>query len=267
MSGMSAKPILQSSLAILPWMDVMTSRLPGVQPCPPGEWLMRDDAFAAQMKRREELVETQREDVFICPPEAEAAGRETLLAVLEVIEADPDYSRAGPLVTRPDGGVVDLSAHPPLLAAGLLVQEDLVLLAPSPDGHVFAAGLVCFPASWTFPQKIGRHLTSIHEPVARYDPRIAMGVERIISNLRPREPVWRANVLPYNDPELHQPRREGEKKPFDEQLPTFVRVERQTLLRTSPRNVVFAIHTCLVPLESLTADAAQALRGSHHWPK
>jgi hypothetical protein len=145
------------------------------------------------------------------------------------------------------------------------VQQDLLLLAPVDGEHRLVAALVCFPASWTLGQKISRPMSAIHIPVARFDADIARRTERIIASLRPGEPVWRANVLPYNDPELRQPRREGEHRPFDPALPTFIRVERQTLLRLSPASVVFTIHTCVVPLERVPAEAMDVLRGGPFW--
>ena len=66
--------------------------------------------------------------------------------------------------------------------------------------------------------------------------------------------VWRANVLCYNDPELHQPRLEHERRPFDPAGPVYVRVERQTLMRLDGISMVFGIHTYLVPLDRLTPE-------------
>ena len=71
--------------------------------------------------------------------------------------------------------------------------------------------------------------------------------------------VWRANVLCYNDPELHQPRLEHERRPFDPAAPVWVRVERQSLKRLTETATVFAIHTYLVPLEELTPEQLATL--------
>jgi hypothetical protein len=245
-------------------MDVLAARLPGVQPCAPAQWLIRDDAFAGQMAYRDRLIAMPGEDVVRSPPEAAAAARDLLAAVLAFVANDAGYRREGDTVIRPDGVSVDLHAEP-LPVAGRLVQQDLLLLAPADGEHRLVAALVCFPASWTLSQKIGRPMSAIHTPVGRYDDRIAMRTERIIASLRPGEPVWRANVLPYNDPELRQPRREGEHRPFNPALPTFIRVERQTLLRLSPASVLFAIHTCVVPLERVPPEAVDVLRATPFW--
>lgn len=261
-----SRPILQDALAVMPWMDPLAARLPGVQPCPPDQWLIRDEAFAGQMAYRDRLIAMQGEDVVQSPPEAGGAARGLLAAVLALVAGDVDYRREGETVVRPDGVTVDLGEDP-LRVAGRLVQQDLLLLSPFGGEHRLIAAVVCFPTSWTLGQKIGRPMTAIHAPVARYDEGIARRTERIIANLRPGEPVWRANVLPYNDPELRQPRREGEHRPFDPARPTFIRVERQTLLRLSPTSVVFAIHTSIVPIERVPAEAADVLRASPFWTR
>lgn len=48
--------ILQSHLPLAPWMDPRTARLPGVLPVEGADWLIRDDAFAAQMALRDHLI-------------------------------------------------------------------------------------------------------------------------------------------------------------------------------------------------------------------
>jgi hypothetical protein len=119
---------------------------------------------------------------------------------------------------------------------------------------------VCFPASWTLRQKMGRGLMGIHAPVDRYDAAMGQRIERILNALQPGKAVWRANVLCYNDPNLYQPRLESERRPFDPARPLWVRVERQTLMRLSPSNaIVFTIHTHIVPVQALTKEQAESL--------
>ena len=49
-------PILQSRLPLAPWMDLSTSRLPGINPVDSDDWLTVDDAFSGQMQRRDDLI-------------------------------------------------------------------------------------------------------------------------------------------------------------------------------------------------------------------
>ena len=59
--------------------------------------------------------------------------------------------------------------------------------------------------------------------------------------------------------ELHQPRLEHERRPFDPAGQVWVRVERQTLKRLTATATVFGIHTYLVPLEKLSPEQLAGL--------
>lgn len=256
-------PICQSRLPFAPWMDALTNRLPGLQPVADGDWLQRDDAFAAQMAYRDELAATRCGDIFAMRPEAEPPAAELLARILYALAQDPAYRVEPGRVLRPDRAAVSLD-QPPLLAAGRLVQEDLLILTRDPGRpdapHILTGAFLAFPASWTLAQKIGRPLADIHIPVARYDAVMAARVEKVLRLLQPGQSVWRANYLRYNDPDLHQPRLEGEHRPFDPAGPCWVRVERQTLTRLPETGaIVFTIHTFLAPWETLSADEAAGL--------
>lgn len=247
--------ILQDKLPIMPWMEARTRRLPGVQPVDMQAWLLRDEAYAAQMAYRDRLIATRRNDVYVKQSGFEAAAAELLAILVD----EGGYARAGNVLSRPDGVEVDITADEPLVAAGRLVQEDLVILQADEDVHSLTAGLMCFPASWTPRQKLGKTLTGIHRPVPEYG---AVGdvVQRMFHALRPEQPLMRANFLIYTDPELHQPRSEGEGKPFPPGAARYVRTERQTFRKLpNTQAVVFAIHTSIVPATSLPPDAYQEL--------
>jgi dimethylamine monooxygenase subunit A len=258
---MQAFPVIcQSHLGVAPWMDPLSARLPGLQPVADGQWLQRDDAFAGQMAYRDRLLAERRADVAAEIPEVGEAERDLLGAVLTQIGNDSGYRRSGDTVIRPDGVAVRLTAERPLITAARLVQEDMLVLEKGATAHLLTFGVLCFPASWSLKQKIGRGVAGIHTPVERIDALMNQRIERILTALQPGNAVWRANVLCYNDPNLFQPRLESEKRPFDPDKPLFVRVERQTLRRLSPSNaIVFTIHTWLTPIERLTPDQAAAL--------
>lgn len=253
---MTAAPILHAHLPIAPWMDAMTARLPGLQPLGDQPWLIRDEAFAGQMALRDHLVCERPGDTLATTPGSEAAQAELLARVLSAVAADPGYVRDGDAVRRPDGVTVRLDAgDPPLILAARLAQEDFAILEPRDGAHVLVAACVCFPASWTLAQKIGRPMLDMHAPVARYDAGMGARVERVMANLKAGEPVWRANFMRYNDPALYQPRPEGVSRGYDPAGPTYMRVERQTLTRLPDTGaVVFTIHTYLAPWDALTPD-------------
>ncbi len=254
------KPICQSSLPVAPWTDALAARLPGLQPVAEGDWLRLDDAYAGQMAYRDHLLKERRDEVVMRAAGPVAAETALLEQVTAAVLALPGYSGVGGGICRPDGVKVDLAADEnPVVTAARLAQEDFLILEQTPDGHVLTSAVLCFPASWTLGQKIGRNMMGIHQPVERYDENIAKRVNRVMDVLQQGKAVWRANVLCYNDPELHQPRLEHERRPFDPAGPVYVRVERQALKRLTPTATVFSIHTYLVPIETLTPAQAASL--------
>lgn len=256
---MTAQPICQSSLPYLPWMDPRTSRLPGILPVEDDDWLRVDDAFAGQMARRDELLTQSPDLVHAMLPKAEPAARELFAMVLAHLATRTDYRVTPDQVTRPDGVVVPLTEDQPLAVLGRLVQEDFCLMEQSGSEHHLNGAVLCFPASWTLSQKIGKPMTAIHTPVTPYTEDVARRVQRLFDAIRVGQPLWRMNYLTYDDPELHQPRREGEARPRPEQH-RFVRCERQVMRRLPQTGtVVFSIHTYQVRASAVPSGALEKL--------
>jgi len=206
--------ICQQCLPFKPWMAEKPRRLPGIQPVPAGEWLWRDEVFAPQMAYREALLRDCRTDVFRETPDSRPAQAELLQTVLGAL--DDGYTRAGDVVTRPDGGRVDITEDAPIIAAARLVQEDLLLMEWQNGEPALSAAVLCFPASWTLEEKFTRGLAGIHGNVGEYDDDMAKRVQRMFMAIRPEQPLWRANFLRYAEAELHQPRRVEDQKPARE---------------------------------------------------
>jgi dimethylamine monooxygenase subunit A len=247
--------ILQKSLPHAPWMDPRTARLPGVQPVAGDDWLRVDDAFAGQMGERDRLTLGHAPLVHALLPEAEAAAGELYARVLAYVRGTPGYAVTASRVTRPDGVVVGLDAGQPLLTLGRLVQEDLCILQDDGTEHVLTGATLCFPASWTLREKIGRPMGAIHAPVHDYDARIATSVQRMMRAIQPGQMLWRANALVYDDATLHQPRVEGARRPRPVEG-LYLRSERQSFVRLPVTGaVVFAIHTYVVRVCDLSAEA------------
>ncbi len=264
MSDPSAPLILQGRLPVLPWQVPALWRLPGIVPLDPADWLEADDAFAAQMAEKARLMALRRADVHQLPKAAEAAAVEALQTVLAHLATRPEYRVLPSVVTRPDGVSVAVERDPPLVTLSRLVQEDVCLLARTGAEHVLVAGLLCFPGSWTLAEKLGRPLTSIHRPVARYDDPMAVRVQRLFDRLRVGQPLGRMNALLYADPALYQPKSEQDLRPRSGSR-DFLRVEKQSLVKL-PRSgaVIFAIHTYVLPTSSLAPEAlAQLMAGGH----
>lgn len=234
-------PILQQHLP----GDMQAGRaLPGIQP-ERGPWLRVDEAYAGQMARRLQLLRDAPERVLYQEEAAMPAAQELMDAVLAELPG-LGFTRAGSVVTCPDGRLVDVSsAAEPMRLLGQLVQNDFVVMEERGDEHVLSAGVLCFPASWRLSEKAGNPLTDIHVPVDEYTPELARRVQRLFDGIQVGRPLWRFNQLWYDDPELFQPRSASEPRRVDAQEGgPYYRTERQTLLRLPvSRAVVFAIHT------------------------
>lgn len=238
-------PILQTSI---PYDPLKPRPLPGIQPTNMDNWLHVDDAFAAQMQRREALLAGHRPDVLALDPSAEPAAQELLDLVLSHA-----YPGCNDRVTRPDGCEVQIDRSRPLDTLCMLVQEDLCILQKHGDEHVLTGAILCFPASWRLSEKFMRPLVGIHEPVAAYNANIARRVQRLFDGIQPDRPLWRYNALWYQDPELFQPRSVTQPRTDRDPSATgYLRSERQTLLRLPQTGaVVFAIHTYVLAASSL----------------
>ena len=240
------RPILQKTL---PYDPFAPRPLPGIQPLALSDWLQRDDAFAAQMARRDQLLADHRDAVVAMDAAARPAALELLELVLALAHGD-----ARKTATRADGVTIAIDRTDPMGTLCRLVQDDLCILEKPGDEHVLTAATMCFPASWTLAQKFRRPLTAIHDPVASYDAGIAARVQRLFDGVQPDRPLWRFNALWYDDPELHQPRGESDHRPAaDPATAPYLRSERQCILRLPrTRAVVFSIHTHVIARADLT---------------
>jgi len=244
--GMQPNPILQNSIPEAQ-RAAATARLPSMQPVRPGEWLRQDDAFAAQLAEKARLIAEMPEKVMSVMPEAEDAASELLTVVMAELALRPLYRMEGEGVRRPDNRLVAIDTRTPMRTLSQLVQEDFCILQKQGDEHILTAALLCFPSAWTLSEKIGKPLTSIHVPVPSYDAGIAARVQRLFDGVQPGRPVWRANLLRYDLPDLYQPHTDANPRPVGSPSSLFERSERQTVLRLPGTGaVVFSIHTTMV---------------------
>ncbi|MEQ8876954.1 MAG: DUF3445 domain-containing protein [Phycisphaerales bacterium] len=230
--------------------------LPGVAPLEMAEWLLVDEAFAAQMAERERLLRERREEVLAVTGAGRAAAAELLEHVLEwLAENAAAYEVSATQVLRPDGVTVTVDRGDPMGMLGRLVQEDLCVLEKQGGEHVLTAAVLCFPASWRLAEKIGRPLTDIHVPVPAYDEGIARRVQRLFDGVRVGRPLWRFNVLSYADADLFQPERRDESGASGDAADyPFLRSERQCVLRLPETQAcVFSIHTYVLRKQAQTA--------------
>lgn len=156
--------------------------------------------------------------------------------------------------TKPTGGAVIER----LARLGGKLAPDFVLMAPGADGNFhLRAGAVCFPSSWSLPEKFGSTLDEIHGVVPGLNPALAPAIGHFLQKLRPAAPFERANWGLAATPELNlHPALERPRlaRPLD-LTRVWVRVEDQILAALPvTRGILFGIHVRLVPLAELLAD-------------
>lgn len=249
--------VLQDHLPSAPWMAEATRRLPGIQPLGGHhKWLARDEAFAGQMALRDRLVARRRGEVIAACPGSEQAVDELYEEVLSFVGGCDRYAWTQGGCLRPDGVEVPLDEVDKLGTLARLVQQDLCVMEKSEGAaeHVLTAAVLCFPASWTLSEKIGRPLTAIHDPVDTYDGGIAKRVQRLFDNMRTDTPLWRQNAMVYVEPDLFHPRSAATPR-RDRESGTYLRSEKQVLMRLAKTGaVVFSIHNYVVRLQDLTPE-------------
>jgi hypothetical protein len=240
----------------------------GMKPLNIQEWIEIDEHFCAELALKDKLLKERYSEVFASLQGSEPSQLEALELLLDhLLEYFPQhYQRLGRKIENLTTGQVwdtaDFEAAP-LDLAGRLVQEDLAILQPSPNGYVLAAASICFPLRWRLQQKIGHPLVKIHQPVPEYD-RIARPVDALFNRLQPNNPVWRLNWSIVDSPELFLAPEQGQDlelaiAPENAGEKLWIRVERQSLRRLEHSgNILFAIHTYVHALSVLEDKPAVA---------
>jgi hypothetical protein len=246
----------------------------GLQPLPAEAWIEIDEAYAAQLAKKRDLLATRHADVLAALPESRPASEEALTLLLDHLRTyhSGRFAFAGGklrnIATGEEWDIAHSSLHP-LEQAGRLVQEDFCILQSDDktlsETYRLTAGAVCFPSNWRLADKIGKKLADVHGPVPGYAEKLASPVDRFFTNLPADTIMWRANWLIHATPELFQAGHKldaataaaitaanaGEK--------LWLRVERQTLRRLPASGaVLFTIRTHVTQLCEAIRDAKSA---------
>ncbi|KIW28565.1 uncharacterized protein PV07_08219 [Cladophialophora immunda] len=268
----------------------------GMQTIPISELISIDRTYLDNINERIRVIQKNEDSVIGCEPGAEAAVRE-----LYVWLVDNYLPQRFPTIFRIEGGeevgrhilstsssegsclknlvtLQSYSLQPPssplaaLEVIGSLVDEDMLLMLPSPDndGYTLQAFVNCFANGPNTRRRLNMKLRDIHGAVPGFQSHLEQKLDRWIDLLKIGKVVRRANWVVVDDgrmfvPEGHHPYKD-EQSPVDIQK-TFVRSESQTLYRL-PRSkaVVFTIKTYLYPLTDIKAagygeDLANAIEG------
>ncbi|OKH26769.1 hypothetical protein NIES593_01610 [Hydrococcus rivularis NIES-593] len=254
----------------LPFADSRWRMKMGLKPLKLEDWIEIDERFTAYLARKQELLEHHYREVFASLPGSERSQKEVLNLLLDYLPKHfpSHYQRQGDriesLLVQQSWNVADFETNP-LDLAGRLVQEDLCLMQPSPDGYILVAASVCFPFHWRLPDKLGQPLARIHQPVPEYAQKLEEPVNNFFMRLKTDCPGYRLNwgIVDTPDLSLARPRNPSRSDaPFTvdslgEKL--WLRVERQTVRRLETSNcVLFTIRTYIYPLSILESYPAIA---------
>jgi hypothetical protein len=193
-------PVLHARLPSAPWMVPAQRRLPGVQPLDMSDWLIVDEAYGGQMALRDRVIAEKREHVLARTEGSEAAEGEALETVLAHL---PEGSHAtapgsrGPTVWWWTFLATRRSPWPGGWCRRTCASSK------GPKGgyeHLLSAAILCFPASWTLAEKIGRPLGAIHGPVPELRSGMAARVQRMFDAIRPEQPALAAERAALRQP-------------------------------------------------------------------
>ncbi|WP_085881629.1 heme-dependent oxidative N-demethylase family protein [Oceanibacterium hippocampi] len=240
----------------------------GLHTLPPEDWIEIDDDLGRDLAEKARLDARDQDAVFAETAGSAAAQREVLEMLFRHLPARfPEiYLLEGEqLVNRLTGAATGLGAHPALLAAGHLVQEDLCLMEERDGAFLLTAASLSFPTRWTLREKIGRSFDAIHEPVPGFNGVFSGPSAAVMGRLAPERSVWRLNWTLLDDPALHLPEGHGGDAlnpaitPDNAGDKLIFRVERQTLRRLpESRAILFTIRIHRTPLRAFSDRPDQA---------
>lgn len=233
----------------------------GVSALAPRQWIETDGDLGSYLEEKQRLAKTNHDDIIRVAPDTLPAQQECLDLLVEHLLTDhgAHYRRTGDRMEMA-GHSVDLCDEtvPPIVRAGSLIADDLVLLRKKEDGWTIVAAHLAFPSSWSLAEKFNRPMDQVHATVPGFQggTRNAVLVNRIFDNLQPAVPAKRFNWSVNWTYALYHP---VSLRPPSDPLSTgvsaanaFIRVERQSLRKLPiSGDIVFTIRIYLDPLKAL----------------
>ncbi|HEX8047260.1 DUF3445 domain-containing protein [Rhizobium sp.] len=232
----------------------------GLVPLDLARWIEPDGDLGRYLDEKQHLFHNHLSEIFVAEDDTRDAQQE----VLDLLAAY--LCESHPAICRRDGNIISAAGHSidlanpsvsPLLKAGSLVADDLVIMRRKADGWHLVAGHVAFPSSWSLQEKFGRPMQAIHADVPGFGEgtRNATLITRIFDNLQVSQPVERLNwsVNPTNELFLSASKH---RRPQVATAPTletrFARVERQTLRKLPVSgDILFTIRVYVDPIAAI----------------
>ena len=209
------------------------------------------------------LIEDDLRSVYLAEKQRLFANAREVVSV-SLAEAAEGAAEAAQLISSGPSGANPIGNFRPLEIAALQVQEDLIVLVRAEEGWRFGAGVVCFPSHWVPSEKLGLHVTGVHEPVPHYNEELAQRVDRFLDHLAPGRNAWRRNWMIHASPQLYVPHPPPVGSPVQPR-DLWLRSERQVLCALPATGaILFTIRTQQFRLRALATrpDVASSMASS-----
>lgn len=147
---------------------------------------------------------------------------------------------------------------------GCVCEADWVLLSPDADsGHPVLAGVVCFPSSWSLPEKLGRPIREVHAPVPTVNAVLGRSIDAFLQRLVPGE-AWQRENWGFSADDVLDHHPEASTPPLSESVTletTWLRLESQLFVRMpQTQAILFGIRVEVHRLDSLAVIPGLAPR-------
>ena len=141
-------------------------------------------------------------------------------------------------------------------------EPDWVVLRRGEDAaYRLVAGVVCFPSGWSLPEKLGRPLDEIHDPVPGLNRSLGRPIHMFLERLPPDTVWWRDNWGMSADPALnHHPSIPRPRLTATARLTTtWLRREDQLLTRLpGSSDILFGIRVSVQRLDAMVSSPEEA---------
>jgi dimethylamine monooxygenase subunit A len=235
----------------------------GLAQLEPERWIEPDEDLAEQVLLKRRLLLQHGERVLRAERGTEGAQQEVLDLLIDYLpEHHPgfyrlDDSRSTMNVAQIATPLADEGSMP-LQRAGLLVQDDLVIMRKGERGWRIAAAFLAFPSSWRLSEKFGLVMDDVHAQVPGFEggSRNAGLINRMFDNLPPGRFVVRWNwSVNWSHALYHPDAKSTEQKRGVPAERAVIRVERQTLRKLPVSgDILFTIRIYLDPIAAILAQ-------------
>ena len=206
-----------------PWRDGRAPQHLGLRPIERSAWLVDDPALIHNKRRQ--LTDRYPHAVGVAPGAAEpnyAAWELPWSAVSQY----PDW------IANLGGGIA----------------EDLCVLDVE-DNLRLIAGVVAAPSYWRLPDKLGKSLWDVHQPVHGMNQRIGTNIDRFMHQVPLGQPFYRDNWFFHESSAYWS---EPDVALLSQPISTWViRSEQQVVYRPTPRYVLFTIRVVFAAMADL----------------